>query len=788
MTATAKDPVSIRRDPPSLSDRLISEALQQHYGLDAALQSLSGERSQNLRIETADGKHFVARIANLKDSARIVDLQTRALQHLARQDASLPVPAVVCDNDGRGYTSIIGDDHKEYLLHVLEYMDGDLLADRLDQLGGATFRQLGSKLAMLDRALRGFFHPAADHRHPWNMEHCHRYAGLVGHQDNKDARKLLGSVFEGFERVVLPRLRSLRHQVIHQDAHFANVIVAPGSAGNITGIIDFGDMTHGSLVAEIAIACDVIGRDISSAIEIAAELVAGYDAVTPLEEEELDLLFDTVVMRNALIATIADARKQLAPDEHEQDDKPESHTSVVDRLLAVGRSEFDRRVRRHSRFPVYCPRGDDPALDEQTEEQLIADRRRLLGEKTTHFYKRPLHFERAEGALLFGADGRDYLDCYNNVPQVGHCNPHVVRAIGRQAGALNTNTRYLFSSVLEYADRLTAKLAPHLDACVFVNSGSEANDVAWQMAQRISGRSGAILMEDAYHGVTEVIREFSPGHPDKALPPHLRGIAVPDPYRGPIRDDVPDIAERYAADAQRAIGELEDTGYKLAAFMIDSAFCSSGVPEVPATYLQQVEKHVRTAGGLMICDEVQSGFGRMGQWWGHEYHGVRADFVTMGKPVANGHPFGVVVTSSEILNEFIDQTRFFSTFGGNTVSCAAANAVLDVIEREELIDNGNWVGDYLRSELKHLANRQELIGNIRGDGMLTGLEFVTDREARTPATAEVARLLELMRERQVLVGSEGRDANILKLRPPLVFERQHVDRLITALDDALGQL
>ena len=372
--------------------------------------------------------------------------------------------------------------------------------------------------------------------------------------------------------------------------------------------------------------------------------------------------------------------------------------------------------------------------------------------------------------------------------RVGHCNPHVVKTIARQAGALNTNTRYLYSSALEYAERLTAKLAPHLTACIFVNSGSEANDVAWQMAKLVTGRSGAIIMEDAYHGVTDVIRQFSPGRPDAGLPDFLQGLVVPDPYRGPFREDEPNIVEHYASDADRAIGELETSGHGTAAFMIDSAFCSSGVPDVPAGYLRAVEEKIRAAGGLMICDEVQSGFGRMGQWWGHEHHGVRADIVTMGKPVGNGHPLGVVVTTDEMLNRFIDATRLFSTFGGNTVACAAGNAVIDVIERDGLIERGRNTGGYMRQQLLKLADKHALIGDVRGHGMLTGLEFVTDRTVRTPATDETARLLERMRTHRVLVGSEGRDANILKLRPSLVFREEHVDFFIDALDRSLDAL
>ena len=307
-------------------------------------------------------------------------------------------------------------------------------------------------------------------------------------------------------------------------------------------------------------------------------------------------------------------------------------------------------------------------------------------------------------------------------------------------------------------------------------------------AKMITGNTGAVIMEDAYHGVTDVIRQFSPGRPETKLPAFLKGLIVPDPYRGPFRENDPSLLQKYAADADRAIAELEASTHSVAAFMIDSALCSSGVPNVPDGYMRAIEKKIRGAGGLMICDEVQSGFGRLGQWWGHELHGIRADIVTMGKPVGNGHPLGVVVTTEEYLNLFIDKTRLFSTFGGNTVACAAGNAVLDVIEQEDLVARGRTVGDYLRSEIAKLASKHALIGDVRGHGMITGLEFVTDREKRSPATAATARLVELMRQERVLVGSEGRDANVLKLRPSLVFRKKHVDVFIEALDRSLDAL
>ena len=785
------DPADIkyfRRNTPKLGEAEVREAARTHFGLEGTFLRLESERDQNFAVTGENGSKHIFRIANAIESVDVIDFQMRALEHIARQDPSLPVPRTVPNLRGEPLCKISFSDDQDHLVRVLTYLPGQPLSSVMDKIGPESYRALGTTMAQLDIALRGFFHPAADHDHPWNMAKCLRFAPFTQYFESPEARKIVATVFDRFEAEILPRIAGLRHQVIHQDAHGGNALVDPSEPTKITGIIDFGDMVYGSIAAEVAVAVDADDIASSNLIDAICETTLGFDSVLPLEEAEVESLFDIILMRTALVATISTSRAALLPDEAAYVESPERYLPVLDYLLTVGRSDVTRRLRKVCHYPAVGARHAGDTYSESEEDELIDARRRLLGEKTTHFYSRPLHFERASGAFLYGTDGHRYLDCYNNVPQVGHCNPHVVKAIARQAAALNTNTRYLYSSVIEYAERVTSKLAPHLDACVFVNSGSEANDVAWQMAQQVTGNSGAILMEDAYHGITEAIRPFSPGHPDTPLPEHLRGILVPDPYRGPYREGDGDIANTYAADSKRAIAELAAAGHGLAAFIVDSAFCSSGVPDVPEGYLQGVEKQVRAAGGLMICDEVQSGFGRMGQWWGHELHGVKADFVTMGKPVANGHPFGVVVTTSQILNEFIDETRFFSTFGGNTVACAAANAVLDVIERDSLIENGIAVGNYMREQLQELAKTQALIGDVRGHGMLTGLEFVTDRETREPATQEVSALLELMRERQVLVGKEGRFDNILKLRPPLVFEKKHVDLLVSGLDDTLKQL
>jgi 4-aminobutyrate aminotransferase-like enzyme/Ser/Thr protein kinase RdoA (MazF antagonist) len=775
------------RATPQLPEEDVRAMVLECFGISGDYRALLSERDQNYRITAADGSCSVVKISNVLDAEDIIDFQVRALRHIESRDSDLPVPRVIVHRNGKLYDTVTFPNGDRHIVHMLSYLQGVPMSET-DAATSVTRRNLGMLMARVDLALHGFFHRAADHDHPWNIDKSSRFAPYTKFIADAADRKMVEDIFDYTARHVLPRVRGLRHQVIHHDAHNDNVLLDPDDPNHITGLIDFGDLTFGSIAAELAVACDSIRNTSTNQLDEMCDIVAGFDAALALTEDEVDLIYDLVLARIALTATIAAARLSLTPDEPAHIESAQPFLDRLKRLKDIGRRRAIQRLRTACRFPATCPRDPATALDEQREEELLAARKKLLGENATHFYARPVHFERSSGCFLYGVDGHAYLDCYNNVPQVGHCNPHVVKAIARQAAVLNTNTRYLYGSILEYAERLTGKLAPHLDACVFVNSGSEANDVAWQIAQLVTGNSGGLLMEDAYHGITEPIRAFSPGRPDKPLPDHLRGLLVPDPYRGPYRDPDPDLAARYAADAERCINELHSAGHRLAAFMIDSAFCSSGVPQVPDGYLRLVAEQVKAAGGLMICDEVQSGFGRMGQWWGHEHHGVRADIVTMGKPVGNGFPLGVVVTTKSILNEFIDKTHLFSTFGGNPVACAAGLAVLDVIERDDLIMHGVAVGNYLRDQIRELAKTQELIGDVRGHGMLAGVEFVSNRDTRTPATREVALLLELMRERHVLVGSEGRDSNILKLRPSLVFQRDNVDTFVSALESSLRAL
>jgi 4-aminobutyrate aminotransferase-like enzyme len=660
---------------------------------------------------------------------------------------------------------------------------------------------VGEIAARLDLALRGFFHPHARQEHPWDITRCAALRPHTHHIADAAARRNSEQILDHMAGNIIPRLKGLRHQVIHADVHSKNTLIDPGRPDRITGVLDFGDMVFAPLVAEVAIAADVEGVPDGELVETLGAVVAGFDSVLPLEEEEIDLVYDLVLARLAVTATIIAWRKEMRPDQPDYIHESEAPCwGTIEDLLARGRAQVRASLRRACRFPPYCP--IDGAVDgvataaataaasavDDTSE-LLARRRQVLGTRLSLFYNQPLHVERGRGPWLYGPQGEAFLDAYNNVPVAGHCHPHVVKAIARQTAALNTNTRYLYGSILDYAERLVELLPGALSVCVFVNSGSEANDIAWRMAQFISGQRGALVMEDAYHGITEAIADLTPSNLKRPLAPHVQTLLSPDPYRGKYRYGEPDLAERYARDADRAIADLARGGFQPAAFMIDTAFASNGIPDVPDGYLAAVTAKVREAGGLLIADEVQAGFGRLGtHMWGHLAHGLIPDIVTMGKPVGNGYPLGVIVTRPEILDAFAEETGLFSTFGGNTVACAAGAAVLDVIEEEGLMNNARRTGDYLRDGIRALMARHAWIGDVRGRGLLTGVELVRDRATLEPASLETKRTLDLMRQNSVLVGREGSYDNVIKIRPPLVFQREHADILIEALDRSLAAL
>jgi 4-aminobutyrate aminotransferase-like enzyme len=392
------------------------------------------------------------------------------------------------------------------------------------------------------------------------------------------------------------------------------------------------------------------------------------------------------------------------------------------------------------------------------------------------FYEEPLHVVRAQGVWMYGADGRAYLDAYNNVPVAGHCHPYIVERLGQQAATLNTHTRYLTEEPVALAERLLTMLPPELDKVTFTCSGSDANDLAIRVCKAATGGTGMIVTEFAYHGTTELLAGLSPSI----------GLAA--------GADVYHVAAPVGAEAAAAFGSrirqclerMRADGVKPAALLVDTIFSSDGVAAHPAGFLRAAAEEVRAAGGLFIADEVQPGFGRTGEaLWGFARHGVVPDVVTMGKPMGNGHPIAAMVARADVLAEFASRTRYFNTFGGINVSCAVALAVLEVIEREQLMQNARDVGEYLQQGLRELAGRHAVLRDVRGAGLFIGVDIARNPASGLDARAETSRIVNGLRREGVLISSAGRNADVLKIRPPLPFGRAEADFLLDKLDHVL---
>ena len=424
-------------------------------------------------------------------------------------------------------------------------------------------------------------------------------------------------------------------------------------------------------------------------------------------------------------------------------------------------------------------------------EGLNKRREQVLSPNLSLSYETPIHIVRGKGSYLFDVLGRSYLDCVNNVAHVGHEHPHVVGTGQKQMGVLNTNSRYLHGGIIEYAERLSKLFPEPLSVCLFVNSGSEANELALRMARTYTGGTGIAVLEGGYHGNTQGLIDVShykfTGSGGHAPPSWTRTASVPDEFRGRYRRDDPSRATLYAADVGEALRHLDSEGHHPAAFLSESLLSCAGQIEPPQGYLTAAYEHARAAGALCIADEIQVGFGRLGShMWGFETQGALPDIVTLGKPMGNGHPIGAVVTTREIAEAFDNGMEFFSSFGGNPVSTAIALAVLDILKDEKLQANATTVGTALKTGLDTLMQSHGCIGDVRGRGLFLGIEFVNSREALTPAPEIAHYVVEHLKKRGILLGSDGPDHNVIKIKPPMSFSGSDADRVINELDQVLA--
>ncbi len=764
--------------------------LAESYAVDGPGTPLPSERDQNFRIDVSPTERYVLKIANVSEDPRLVEAQNAALSHLAGRASICPRP--VPAKDGQLITRFEGPDGHTYLVRLLTYLDGVPMG-RLNEKSPELLCSLGESLGMLDHALEDFDHPAFHRELHWDLaqglDAVRQYSSLI---EDSRVRELVESLASDVDRHTVGRLASLRQSVIHNDANDYNVLVdGDGEVQSIVGLIDFGDMVRSYTIGDLAIGVAYALLDAPDPLDVAAIVTCGYHAENTLDSNEIGALYGLICLRLCMSVCIAAHQTRHRPG---------------DSYLAISQEPIRRTLPKLAERPF--PLAEDvlraacelmpspvhvlgtqktPALDTPA---LLNRRRQRVGRNLSVAYRSPVHMSRGWMQYLFDTDGRRYLDAYNNVPHVGHCHPRVVAAATRQMRRLNTNTRYLYESLGEYAERLAATLPDPLEVCFFVNSASEANELALRLARAHTDGLEIIVLESAYHGHTSSLIDISPfkhdGPGGHAAPPWVHVVPVPDCYRGRFRHEDPEAAAKYAAFVRDVSQRILEEGSRLLGFIAETCPSVGGQLFLPQGYFAEVYGHVREAGGVCIADEVQTGYGRIGSgFYAFEPHGVVPDIVVLGKPIGNGHPVAAVVTTPEIASSFDNGMEFFSTFGGNTVSCEIGLAVLDIVQEERLQEHAARVGSRLLKGFRELAGTHSLIGDIRGSGLFLGVELVRDRESLEPAGEEASLVVDLMREAGVLLGTDGPHDNVLKIRPPMPFDESNADDLITELDRAL---
>ena len=763
---------------PAFAMEEVKDIVNRLYSLTGKLSPLESERDQNYRITTEKGGEYIIKIANSAEDPAIIDMQIKTLEHIAKVDPELPVPEVLISQNRLAIEEILASDGSKHCIRVLTYLQGAYPKD--DPTEQALLRPMGACLARLALAMRAFFHPIANYEIFWDLKHTSKLRQHLPYITDPKNHELAKYFLDRFDKYVLPILPKLRAQVLHNDLTPDNMLVEENDPGRIVGIIDFGDMTHTLLIVDLATTIAQMLRGHTDLLEVASEVLAGYHEIIPLEKDELRVLYDLIAARLTMLNLIAAWRVSLHPENR---DYITGGVDVTWRTMedwrALDPEDVTRKFFRTCGFWEMEDGNSSSKKAIETRQSHLKRRDQLLGPCAYLFYEKPLHIVRGEGVWLYDPDGKRYLDAYNNVSHVGHSHPHVTNSIAKQSRKLNTSTRYMHGLILELAERITARMPDELSVCMFVCTGSEANELAWQMSKLASGNNGALITKFAYHGSTTAAMQFSPESiPSGKLAPYVQTLFAPTSDSNYQKPD---------SGINDAISELGRNGYEPGMLLLDTSFVSDGIYTSPKGYLDTLFVNMRQAGGLCVADEVQGGFGRLGNhFWGFEFDDVIPDIVTIGKPMGNGHPLAGVVTRPEIAEALAKETGYFNTFGGNPVSCAAGLAVLEVIEKEGLQQNALVVGQYLREKLTALQEIYPVIGEIHGSGLLQGIDIIKADGKPDPELAD--RIMNHMRENDVLIGTTGQPYSVLKIRPPIVFKRKDVDILLSALKKALDEL
>ena len=755
----------------------IQSFAKEFYNIDVLVTPLTGYDEDNFLLTSHSGKKYILKVSSgIRPS--FLEAQVSISQHLSKSEISSFFQHHIANKHDQ-YITIYTDKNSQhtYCIRLLTYLEGTLWKD-LNVWSDELYIDLGSFLGKLDAISKDIYLDAANRAYVWDISRAEEAIKNLHHIKDPAKRRLADYFLLQFETEVKPKIASLRHACIHNDANDSNILV---KEGKVTGLIDFGDMVWAPLIHNLAIACTYAIMYSDEPVEASAIIVNSYHKEYSLMQEETDILYYLIAARLCISVTqsAAKADNGLFNVHHYQSEQ--SAWKLLEYWLTIN------PLKAAHTYRLACDQ--EPAIQPiDKQSQLKLTRRNIIGRNLSLSYHEPLTIIKGALQYLYDDLGNTYLDCVNNVSHVGHCHPVVVRAMQKQLATLNTNTRYLHEAMTSYAKELLATLPSNLKVCYFVNSGSEANDLAARMSRHYTGRNDIIVLEHAYHGTSSLDMDMSPYKFDNTggsgQKPFIHKAPVPDDYRGIYQGK--DAGKQYAQEVLRILENLQEAGKAPAAFICETLLGVGGQMPLPDDYLQYVYRYVRQYGGVCIADEVQVGFGRTGHtFWGFQLQEAEPDIVVLGKPIGNGHPLAAVVVTEAIADAFNNGLEYFNTYGGNPVSMVTGLTVLNVIRDEALQENAVTTGAILLEGFKKLQDNYECIGDVRGKGLFIGVEFVKDRITKEPDAILADYIVESMKNQGILLSTDGPYHNVLKIKPPMVITEDNCMKIVETIESIL---
>ena len=730
-------------------------------------QSLEGYDTDIHKITCTQGKNYTLKIYPFSDD-NWIDLQAENNILLALQEKlNFETPYPILNKEKKSLTKI-GDK----IIRLLHYVQGNFWGNQ--KVDKTLLSQLGTEMANIDIELSKLNVSTIKNRHlNWDLNNLLENQELIKFVSDPIDKKIILYFFDQFEVFVQPKLKSLPKTLIHNDFNPWNVLT---ENQQVTGLIDFGDMVYSCRINELAVCLSYLLSDSENILDDTQTVLAAYHKINPLEPKELDLLYYLIAGRIITsLVNSAQGKFENPNNEYIQiSEKP--YQALLKKWIAINPIGFKNTA--------YHACGH--AIDDNTmKKKGISERRdQYFTPGLSLSYDSPIYMSAAAFQYMYDEDGNTYLDAYNNIPLVGHAHPNISKKVAQQIRKLNTNTRYHYEQLSNYASNLLNHFPKSLNKLYFVNSGSAASDLAIRLATNHTQRKDLFVLEDGYHGNTKIGIEISPykhakkGGPGKA--DHIHQFSLPKEFNNPKS------SQQITLEATKQIDELISRGIHPAAFIAEPISGCGGQVPLPQNYLASIFPKIKAAGGVCIVDEVQVGFGRLGSWfWGFEMLELTPDIVILGKPIGNGHPMAAVVCTEEIANSFNNGMEFFSSFGGNPISCIIGNEVLNIVRREGLQENAKEVGTYWKKELTKLQSKYPVLADIRGEGLFLGIEIIKDNQ---PATQLAADIKNKMKEAFILTGTDGKYNNVIKVKPPLCFNKENVDHFCKTLDSIMSKL